>query len=355
MATAPLRILLVGSLSPAISGTAILVQQLANDLGARDDVRVATVDTGGIRFGGLRAAGRFLGVVRRMFVEAGRADVVSLHINRTALALIGPVAWLISRLRRRPLIIRLFGGAAHTALHGISRAVGWWVISHADLYLVETRDRVRATQEEGMPRVQWYSNSRPMPRAQDNAPLRRRCRKFVSLGRLYREKGIAEMVAAAARFGDDVSVDVYGPFWFGTASESDFAGQRGIRYCGSVDPGKVPETLRRYDALLLPTYDSTEGYPGIVLEAYAAGLPVICSRIGGLPEIVDDTSGLLIPPRDANALFEAMRKLVEDDGLYQHLQEGVRSKRLEFSSDAWAERFMALCREVLDRRGVTCA
>jgi glycosyltransferase involved in cell wall biosynthesis len=347
---AALHVLIIGSLSPAISGTVIPIHLLTDNLNARDDVRVVTVDTGGIRFGGLRGVARFFRVMWRIFVDAGRVDVVSLHINRTALALVGPVVWAVARLRHRPFIVRLFAGSGYAVLSRMSKRIARWVISRADLYLVETKHLVRMTLEEGVRNVRWYSNNRPMPRSGDEPPLRPRCRRFVSLGRLYREKGIAEMISASERFGDDVCVDIYGPFWFGTASEKDFADLKRIAYRGSVDPKDVNKTFGRYDALLLPTYDPTEGYPGVILEAYAAGLPVICTHIGGLPEIVDETCGILIAPRDADALFDAMKKLVEDDGLYRRLQEGARRKRIEYSSEVWADRFAGFCREVLDRQ-----
>jgi glycosyltransferase involved in cell wall biosynthesis len=58
------------------------------------------------------------------------------------------------------------------------------------------------------------------------------------------------------------------------------------------------------DLVTLPSY--MEGCPNVVLEALACGRPVIATRVGGIPEIMSDVCGRLIPPRDANALARAL-------------------------------------------------
>ena len=67
----------------------------------------------------------------------------------------------------------------------------------------------------------------------------------------------------------------------------------------------VPDLLNAMDIFVLPSY--SEGVSLALLEAMAAGLPVIATAVGGLPEVVEhDKTGLLIPPRDAAALAGAL-------------------------------------------------
>ena len=108
----------------------------------------------------------------------------------------------------------------------------------------------------------------------------------------------------------------------------------------------MPSTLANYDALVLPTYYPGEGHPGVILEAYAAGIPVIASRWMGIPEVVPDSMGLLVEPRNANALFEAMNSLVEDNTLYNRMCTGVREGRSAFSDEQRADEFVNYCREL---------
>jgi glycosyltransferase involved in cell wall biosynthesis len=77
------------------------------------------------------------------------------------------------------------------------------------------------------------------------------------------------------------------------------------------------------DIFVLPSH--SEGVSLALLEAMAAGLPVIGSRVGGLPEVVaDGENGLLIPPRDAGALADALERLLADPAGAQALGDHAR-------------------------------
>ena len=88
------------------------------------------------------------------------------------------------------------------------------------------------------------------------------------------------------------------------------------------------------DMLVQPSL--TEGLPNAVLEAMAAGRPVIAARVGGVPElVVDGETGLLVPPGDPPALARAILALMDDPGLRARLgAAGVRRARTMFSLDA---------------------
>jgi glycosyltransferase involved in cell wall biosynthesis len=76
--------------------------------------------------------------------------------------------------------------------------------------------------------------------------------------------------------------------------------------------------------LVFPSY--REGFPNTLLEAGAMGLPSIVTNINGCNEIIEDgKNGIIIPPKDANALFIAMKKIIQDFSLRNHLQENTRS------------------------------
>ncbi len=174
------------------------------------------------------------------------------------------------------------------------------------------------------------------------------CSRFVFCGHIKRSKGIVEIIEAAEELGDEVAVDVYGPFHDGL-DEDVFRGCRVVRYRGIVPPEQVASMLQGYDALVLPTYFDGEGYPGIVIEAYGAGLPVIATRWRSLPEIVDESSGLLIAPRDPAALRAAMRSLIEDRSLWQSLKAGAARSAQCYSLDRWAGQFIGYCKALGNR------
>jgi glycosyltransferase involved in cell wall biosynthesis len=85
-----------------------------------------------------------------------------------------------------------------------------------------------------------------------------------------------------------------------------------VEFRAGVTPDRVPDLLGDARALLVPSI-SHEGAGRVVLEAYAAGVPVLASRAGGLLEVVQDGStGLLLPPGDTGAWTEGVTRLTDD-------------------------------------------
>src|SRR5260370_1891349 len=86
----------------------------------------------------------------------------------------------------------------------------------------------------------------------------------------------------------------------------------------------VPEILAAPDVFCLAS--DTEGMPVTLLEAMAAALPVVVTNVGAIPTVVEDgVSGLLIPPRDLDALVRALQTLADDPALRQRMgQAGNR-------------------------------
>ena len=90
-----------------------------------------------------------------------------------------------------------------------------------------------------------------------------------------------------------------------------------------------------------------------VLEAMAAGLPVIASEVGGIPELVDAQTGLLVPPEDPAALAGAVGKLIKDPGLRARLGAAGRARAEErFDLESWGRAHVDLYERELERAGV---
>lgn len=101
------------------------------------------------------------------------------------------------------------------------------------------------------------------------------------------------------------------------------------------------------DVYLLPSL--AEGYGMSVVEAMSFGLPAIASRLSALPELVEDgVSGLLTPPDDADALFEAMKRLLEDAALRRRMGQAARARFLaEHEVGVTNEALLAVYRDAL--------
>lgn len=342
----PIGILVIGTLPPPPGGTQICLRILVQSLETREDIRVKVIDTAGIR--GHFPAGfwRLFQVISRILKEGRGVDIITLHVASSAVSFWGIIVLFLSRLLRKPLVVRKFGGTDYLNYWGPVRGhLGHFVVRHADLYLAETKHLVQLAESRGIRHVKWFPTNRP---AGEPVEFRETGQdtgwRFAYIGHVRPYKGIAEMIEAAERFDENVSVDVYGPFFDGF-SEKTFERCRRVKYRGVLPPEQVIPTMRQYNATLLPTKALTEGYPGAILESFIAGVPVIVTRCGAIPEIVDDTCGLLVVPGDADALYAAMKALVDNRTLYARLREGVRKKRMDFSSEVWTERFIEYCKD----------
>ena len=119
-----------------------------------------------------------------------------------------------------------------------------------------------------------------------------------------------------------------------------------VRFLGHVDD--VPALLSALDLVVLPSTER-EGFPLALTEAAMAGRPAIASRLGGIPEIIEDRrTGLLVPPRDAPALAGAIVELLSDAELRNRLGEAARMRARErFTSEAMVDQVLAIYRAVL--------
>jgi glycosyltransferase involved in cell wall biosynthesis len=112
----------------------------------------------------------------------------------------------------------------------------------------------------------------------------------------------------------------------------------------------VPDLLHAMDIFILPSY--SEGVSLALLEAMAAGLPVIASAVGGNPEVVTDgETGLLIPPRDAEALAEAMERLLADPAWAKEMGENARKQvEADYSLDHLGRKINEIYEELVEKK-----
>ena len=151
---------------------------------------------------------------------------------------------------------------------------------------------------------------------------------ILCLGRIEPAKGWDVLLAAMARSEAPRSARIA---FVGTgpdehALSASLAGQGlsdRVELVGWLDPPAIRDRLSRAIAMVLPS--RRENYPLVLLEAMAAGVPVVTTRVGGIPEMIDDgRSGLLVPPDDPSALATALARVCADEGLRDRLIEGGR-------------------------------
>lgn len=143
-------------------------------------------------------------------------------------------------------------------------------------------------------------------------------RTLVCIGRLCPQKGqdlIPEAVARLAREFEDLRVVLVGDGESRATIEEAcrrHGVERQVELRGWVANAEALDLLRSARALLLPSF--AEGLPVVIMEALCLGRPVISTTIAGIPELVDERCGWLVPPGDTAALADAMRRALVADG-----------------------------------------
>ena len=179
--------------------------------------------------------------------------------------------------------------------------------------------------------------------------------QIVSVGRLAPPKDFPTLVTAVARLPEGrahLRVFGDGPLRAELEAQTRALGiEAAVEFAGEV-PDARPH-LEDADVFVLSSL--SEGMPVSILEAMAAGLPVVASAVPGLEEVVvEGATGFLTPPGDADALTERLGRLVDDPSLRGRLGAAGRVRAEQhFSLPAWRNAHYSLYRSLLAERGRT--
>jgi glycosyltransferase involved in cell wall biosynthesis len=179
-------------------------------------------------------------------------------------------------------------------------------------------------------------------------------RIVVSAGRLSPEKGFGILVEAAAIVARSDPGAGFIHFGDGPLRETIRRRIQAIglehRFILAGFHDDLDRFLPHCDLSVLPSF--TEGLPTVVLESYAAGVPVVATAVGGTPEVVaDGVDGYLVPPGDPIALARRVLDLLRADEKRRQMgMVGRQRIRAEFTFEARARRFLEVCEEVVTRR-----
>jgi glycosyltransferase involved in cell wall biosynthesis len=237
----------------------------------------------------------------------------------------GYAAQLVAKRLGVPVVLTAIGSDLHRAGGLIPEILTRKALRNSDFVLTVSQDLLaRAIDKGSRP-----ARSRAILNGCDLSifhPLDRRAARQVLqidsdaemvlyVGRLDLKKGLMELVDAAARVHrrrPQLHVYLVGDGPDKAALQSRI-GRHGAEHYVTISPAclttQVPVWMACANVVVLPSY--REGCPNVVLEALAMGRPVIATRVGGIPEIMNDKSGRLIPPADVSSLTDALAAVLE--------------------------------------------
>ena len=359
--TDPLRIRMYGPALDATSGISAVVNNwISAGLASRVELDyVSTLDeyVPGHYLRKLRDAAR--ASVRALFSSRHSTDLAHIHVSSGMSFYRKLVIFSICRLRGVPAVVHLHGSEFETFQRsgtGIRRRLIRWLFEKSAVVLALSKTwkdfvfRAAPAAEveilyNGAPASQYTGGK---PSAQGKIVL--------FMGRLGDRKGTGDLLRAFSKvaehhrdarlvLGGDGEIDRFRKL------ADDLGVSAKVEFRGWIGPQDKVRTFLECDIYALPSYN--EGLPGSIVEAMAAGKPVISTPVGGIPEAVrEGENGFLVDPGDIDALSDRLDKLLSDEGKRSSMGEKSRQLlRARFDSEAIVGRLVSIYENCSPVRG----
>jgi glycogen(starch) synthase len=294
-------------------------------------------------------------------ILAARADVVHVHLGED-LAVI-PVGTAAARLHRLPLVLTVHTSLRHTlavndlrsaVLKTLGGSIERWGEHSAEAVLVITPRLHRLLLSDGVdensvhvipPGVNPSLFEGPFedPFSGVGKP------RVLFIGRLAPQKGVGTLVEAAGLLEDpgaQILLVGDGPERKALERKSErLSVADRLHFVGFFAHERLPAVLAHADLLVLPSLYEELGT--VLLEAMQAALPIVASKTGGIPDVIEDgVNGLLVPPGDPEALARAIDRVLADRKLARRLSEGVQERVKDYDWEVLAERVLRIYQDV---------
>jgi len=322
-----LKLLIIGTTSGDFGGTSVSLMHLLKYL-SNQQIDLKHLETGGIRSKNFRSVPLFFKLLRNLYIFSKTSSVISAHLNNTAIPILGPFIYFISKINNIPYSIRIFGGKGYSHNNFIIKYLISKVLKNSSMYFAQTTKLYNTAKKDHI-KVTWFPTTRPKTHLKIN---NKECRKITYIGRIIKEKGIFEILYASKIINSGIRIDIYGPLQDGT-EKSIFKEYNNVKYKGIINPNNIYRTLVKYDLLLFPSYYDGEGYPGIIIEALNVGMPIICTNWLTINDLIDSNSAIIIKHKDYIGLAESINYICENSKLYRKLCQGAKRRSLLFSME----------------------
>lgn len=232
-----------------------------------------------------------------------------------------PILHILNLFFKKELYDVVIGGYLPALLR--EKAIYLKMLKKYKALFVQTKNLKNDLENLGLDNIHILSNLKKLNtvKAQDIAVNNERNIKVCTLSRVTQTKGIEYAIDAVKKANsflgaNYIHLDIYGIIapeyedeFYNLAKENKDI----VSYGGVLDYDKTADTLKSYFAMLFPTYYYGEGFPGNVIDAYNAGIPIIATDWLYIKDVVvDGKNGILVPIKDSDALCDALLNLYND-------------------------------------------
>lgn len=261
--------------------------------------------------------------------------------------------WLLTCanvIKKRPIFYIVIGG---WLVHFLEKnKMITWFLKKLNGIFVETEVMQTGLKKMGFKNVFLMPNFKDLQLLKEEDLLDKSSEpfRFCIFSRVMKEKGIEPAVEAIQninkQYGWNIcSLDIYGQVdsnqveWFNELQKSFSSA---VKYNGIIPFDRSVDVLKDYYALLFPTQFYTEGIPGTIIDAYAAGLPVIASEWESVRDIVDaDVTGISYDFDKPDLLQKCMEQFIENPQMVNGMRKNCLAKAEEYLPDAVMSIFLS--------------
>lgn len=313
--------------------TKSITTQLRKELG---ESQVRTVDT----YGGLRALPRCLYTLLSMLIHCDNIIILPAH---NSVKVFSPFLVILNALFGKQLHYIVIGGW----LPEMTAKQKWltFFLKRMDGIYVETSTMDRALATQGFKNIVILPNFKDIPILTEDELLysHQEPYKLCTFSRVMKEKGIEDIVHVISTINHEKSrmvflLDVYGQI--DSSYEREFAAlldanSNFVTYRGCVPSAESVHVIKDYFMLVFPTRFYTEGIPGTIIDAYAAGVPVLSSQWESFSDVVDDgITGIGYPFECLTELKDTLMYLSEKPEAILDMKKNCIVKASSFKPDA---------------------
>lgn len=239
-----------------------------------------------------------------------RAKYVYIGLGKRGMLTFAPWVIFLSLIFRRKIIYYVIGGWFFDFLSNKKKII--FLYKKFDSILVELPSMISIGKSLGINNIYFFPNFRhpnSLPKIKKTLTGKL---DLIFYSRVIKEKGIRDAISAVQMLTDDgfnISLDIFGPLIDESLIEKINPAYN-IQYKGVLNPlsENLYNIINKYDILIFPTYYKGEGFPGAIIDAFIAGVPVLATNWKYNSEIVNDgINGGLFPPKDIKMLYEKIK------------------------------------------------
>ena len=247
-----------------------------------------------------RAAGIIGGLIRQIHKE--KPDIIHLNSSCSRFGVFRDcICALIGRMHSIPVVLQCHCNIQDQVRSKLAESAFRVMASVSKSVLVLNRFSAEYSRRFAGERVIIVPNFADENDIYERKGVADEIRQIVFVGHVRREKGAIEMFEAAAQF-PEIRFVLAGPV---QKDMEELPHGSNVELLGPQPHETVLQLLREADVFLFPSH--TEGFANALLEAMAAGLPIIATDVGANAEMIENEGGIIIPVKDANAIFEAIQ------------------------------------------------